>query len=171
MASTISALATSFGVTPDTVRYYERLGLITPAERSPSGYRLYDGEATERMRFIKATQRMGLRLGDIKELLDIRDRGQCPCGHTQTLVERRLREVEAEIKELKAIHRQLLELKSCNDECLTSEVSGLRMRVPLLALLLLRHVSRTGCDVDTGRHSRSGGRARDSSKMARKVGR
>jgi DNA-binding transcriptional MerR regulator len=123
MTRTISALADSFGLSPDTLRYYERLGLLTPAERSAAGYRLYDGEAGERLRFIKGAQRMGLRLGDIKELLDIRDRGLCPCGHTKTVVERRLGEVEAEIKELKAIRRQLLELKSRNDACLTSEVS------------------------------------------------
>jgi DNA-binding transcriptional MerR regulator len=61
---------------------------------------------------------MGLRLGDIKELLDVQDRGQCPCGHTKTLVQRRLAEVNADLRRLAAVKRQLLELRRRNDEYL-----------------------------------------------------
>jgi DNA-binding transcriptional MerR regulator len=118
MAHTISVLADRLGLSTDTVRYYERLGLLPPPERSRAGYRLYDEEAGERLQFIKGAQRMGLRLGDIKELLDVRDRGQCPCGHTQTLVQRRLGEVEAEIERLTALRSQLLDLERRNEECL-----------------------------------------------------
>jgi DNA-binding transcriptional MerR regulator len=118
MAHTISVLADSFGLTTDTVRYYERLGLLPAPQRSRAGYRLYDEEAGERLQFIKGAQRMGLRLGDIKELLDVRDRGQCPCGHTQTLVQRRLAEVDDEIKQLTGLRRQLLDLKERNEACL-----------------------------------------------------
>lgn len=122
MAHTISVLADSLGLSTDTVRYYERLGLLPPPERNQAGYRLYDGEANERLQFIKGAQRMGLRLRDIKELLDVRDRGQCPCGHTQTLVQRRLAEVEAEITQLTAMRRQLLDLKARNEACLSDPV-------------------------------------------------
>ncbi len=76
-----------------------------------------DGGA-ERLRFIKGIQRMGLRLGDIKELLDVRDRGSCPCGHTDALVERRLAEVNAEIEQLEGVRDQLLGLKKRNGECM-----------------------------------------------------
>lgn len=117
MGRTISALAKSLGLRADTLRYYERLGLLPPAERTAAGYRIYDDVAAERLRFIKGAKRMGLRLGDIKELLDVSDRGQCPCGHTQVLVQRRLDEVESEIKQLTAIRRQLLGLKKRNEEC------------------------------------------------------
>jgi DNA-binding transcriptional MerR regulator len=118
MAKTISSLADSLGVRPDTLRYYERLGLMHPSGRTEAGYRLYDEQAAERLQFIKGVQRMGLRLGDIKELLDVRDRGQCPCGHTTALVERRLSEVDAEIRQLTAIRKQLLDLKKRNEECM-----------------------------------------------------
>ena len=67
---------------------------------------------------IKGLQRMGLRLGDIKELLDVRDRGSCPCGHTDALVERRLADVNAEIEQLSAVRDQLLLLKRRNAECM-----------------------------------------------------
>jgi DNA-binding transcriptional MerR regulator len=123
MSLTISALAGSLGLSTDTLRYYERLGLLPPAERAASGYRLYGEEAVERLRFVCAAKRMGLRLADIKELLDVRDRGQCPCGHTEELVDRRLAEVEVEIQQLSAVRAQLLALRERNQECLDALVS------------------------------------------------
>ena len=114
MKTTISELAGSLGLRADTLRYYERLGLLHPSSRTSSGYRLYDGAAAERLRFIRGAQRMGLRLGDIKELLDVRDRGQCPCGHTTVLVDRRLDEVASELEQLRAVQAQLLALKKRN---------------------------------------------------------
>ncbi|MGB9112962.1 MAG: heavy metal-responsive transcriptional regulator [Acidimicrobiales bacterium] len=117
MGRTISALAEGLGLRADTLRYYERLGLLPPAGRSAAGYRIYDDAAAERLRFMKGAQRIGLRLGDIKELLDVSDRGQCPCGHTQVLVQQRLAEVESEIKQLTAIRDRLLGLKKRNAEC------------------------------------------------------
>ena len=123
MSLTISAMAGSLGLSTDTLRYYERFGLLPQTERSASGYRLYGEEAVERLSFVCAAKRMGLRLADIKELLDVRDRGQCPCGHTQDLVERRLAEVDAEIQQLSAVRGQLLSLRERNQECLDAVVS------------------------------------------------
>jgi DNA-binding transcriptional MerR regulator len=120
MALTISALAESLGLSTDTLRYYEREGLMPRAERTAAGYRSYGEDAVERLTFIRGAKCMGLRLADIKELLDVRDRGQCPCGHTKDLVDRRLAEVEAEIQQLSAVRRQLLGLKQRNQECLDS---------------------------------------------------
>ena len=116
--TTISELAGTLGLRSDTLRYYERVGLLQPTGRSAAGYRLYDEASAERLRFIKGLQRMGLRLGDIKELLDVRDRGQCPCGHTEVLVERRLADVQVEIEELEAVRAQLLVLKRRNSDCM-----------------------------------------------------
>lgn len=118
MTHTISAQAATLGLSADTLRYYERRGLLPAPPRSAAGYRLYGEETAERLSFIRGAKRMGLRLADIKELLDVRDRGQCPCGHTRDLVERRLAEVEAEIRQLSAVHGQLLRLKKRNEECL-----------------------------------------------------
>jgi DNA-binding transcriptional MerR regulator len=117
MARTISALADTLGLSSDTLRYYDRLGLLRPTERTAAGYRLYDETAAERLRFIRGAQRMGLQLGDIKELLEINDRGQCPCGHTRVVVERRLAEVEAKIAQLEEVRQQLLDLQRLNEGC------------------------------------------------------
>lgn len=122
-STTISSLAASVGISADTLRYYERVGLLEPAGRSDAGYRLYDEASAERLRFIKGLQRMGLHLGDIKELLDVQDRGSCPCGHTKVLVERRLADVQAEIRQLRAVRAQLLLLKRRNAQCMDASAA------------------------------------------------
>ena len=97
---TVSRLAEEAGTSADTVRYYERIGLLPETERSASGYRLYGDEAVERLRFIKRAQRFGLRLEAIGELLDISQRGLCPCGHTRRLLEDRVAELDEELSSL-----------------------------------------------------------------------
>ena len=104
---TVAALAKRTGIPAATIRYYDRAGLLPPAARSPAGYRQYDEAAAERLRFIKGAQRLGLRLREVAELLAVRDRGACPCGHTQALLGRRLGEVDAEIARLVELRGEL----------------------------------------------------------------
>ena len=107
MALTVSALAGQLGLSADTVRYYERVGLLPAPARSAAGYRLYDQTAVGRLRLIKGAQRAGLRLREIGELLQVADQGLCPCGHTETLLRERLAEVRAELDRLRALETQL----------------------------------------------------------------
>lgn len=107
MSLTVGHVARRAGVSPHTVRYYDRVGLLKAASRTEAGYREYSEDALERLRFIQDAQRLGLRLQDIRELLEIRDRGQCPCGHTRQLVEKRLTLVRAEIRRLRDIESEL----------------------------------------------------------------
>jgi DNA-binding transcriptional MerR regulator len=104
---TVSKLGGRVGVSPDTIRYYERSGLLPAAERTPAGYRLYDEQVAERLRFIKGAQRVGLRLREIRELLEVLDRGLCPCGHAEALVRGRIAEIEGEIAHLRELKREL----------------------------------------------------------------
>jgi DNA-binding transcriptional MerR regulator len=107
---TVSQLADRVGVRADTVRYYERVGLLPAPARSPAGYRTYGQAAVERLRFIKGAQRVGLRLRDIAELLEVADSGRCPCGHTEALLCERLAEVDAELDRLGALRAELARL-------------------------------------------------------------
>lgn len=107
MALNVSDIAQRAGVSPDAVRFYEREGLLPLAPRSPSGYRQYDVSTSHRIQFIKGAQAMGLKLSEIRELLEIQDRGACPCGHTRTVVERRLEEIDAEMKRLVELRSEL----------------------------------------------------------------
>jgi MerR family transcriptional regulator, mercuric resistance operon regulatory protein len=107
---TVSMLAERTGTRPDTIRYYERLGLLPPPARTPAGYRQYDDDATDRVRFIKGAQRFGLRLHEIGDLLAVGDRGACPCGHAEALVRQRIAEIDAEITRLADLRAELTRL-------------------------------------------------------------
>src|SRR5712691_2125740 len=107
MSSTISELGREVGVKPDTIRYYERAGLLPSPDRNSTGYRVYGDEDLQRLRFIRGAQRLGLRLRDIRELLAIRDRGACPCGHTASLVRTRVADLDAEIERLTGLRAEL----------------------------------------------------------------
>ena len=100
---TVSKLASQVGTSSDTLRYYERIGLLPEPARSPAGYRLYDDDAIERVRFIKRAQRFGLRLEEIGELLSIRERGMCPCGRTRRMLEARVAELSEEMNALRRL--------------------------------------------------------------------
>lgn len=104
---TVSRLGELVGASPDTLRYYERIGLLPEPERSPAGYRLYGDDAVARMRFIKAAQRLGISLEGIGELLAIRERGLCPCGHTRVLLEGKLNQIDAELDALSELRGEI----------------------------------------------------------------
>jgi DNA-binding transcriptional MerR regulator len=117
VALTVSNLAEQEGLTADTVRYYERRGLLPPPARTPAGYRQYDDDATRRLRFIKGAQRVGLRLREIGELLTAMDEGQCPCPETESLLRQRMAEMDAEIVRLVELRRELARLVNEAPDC------------------------------------------------------
>lgn len=127
---TVSQLAERVGTSADTVRYYERIGVLPEAERSPGGYRLFDEDDVDRLRFVKRAQRFGLRLDDIRELLGIRERGLCPCGHARELLETELREVEEQVA---ALGRLADEIRSLLDAGTTSDGWPCRSGPPTIA--------------------------------------
>src|SRR5690606_39988329 len=75
----VTDLARATGVRPDTIRYYERVGLLAPPPRTSAGYRMYPPSTAERVRFIQGCRRLGLRLREIADLLAGGDTGVCPC--------------------------------------------------------------------------------------------
>ncbi len=97
---TVSEMGRRTGTTPDTIRYYQRIGLLPDVDRSPAGYRLFTDTDVERLTFIKRAQRFGPQLDQISELLGVRDRGLCPCGHARGLLTRRLEELDEKMESL-----------------------------------------------------------------------
>jgi MerR family transcriptional regulator, mercuric resistance operon regulatory protein len=103
----ITELAVMAQVRPDTIRYYERTGLLPEPARTAGDHRRYDERALDRLRFIRGAKRLGLRLDAISELLQVRDAGHCPCETAADLLRRRLTEVDAEMARLTALRTNL----------------------------------------------------------------
>ncbi len=103
---TVSALARRAGVPASTIRYYERRGLLAPASRSTSGYRLFDAQALARVRFILAAKEAGFALEDIRALLDL-DARPGACAQVKRLIDARLERVAQERRRLEAIEAAL----------------------------------------------------------------
>jgi DNA-binding transcriptional MerR regulator len=89
------------------VRYYERIGLLPAPPRSTSGYRDYRPDVVDRLRFIRAGQAVGLSLGEIRQVVALRDRGETPCDHVYQLLQRRTAELDDRIEELGRLRREL----------------------------------------------------------------
>lgn len=102
---TIGRVAKAAGVPATTLRYYEREGLLQAPVRTAAGYRMYDDQAVERLRFIRAAQAVGFTLDDIRTLLQLDSRESC--GDVQKLLERRVGEVDRKMAELKYVRTAL----------------------------------------------------------------
>ena len=85
----IGEVAERCGVNTTTIRYYETAGLLPEPDRTPSGYRDYDDATVARLGFIRAAQTIGLHLGEIREVLALRERGEAACPHVIALIEQR----------------------------------------------------------------------------------
>lgn len=107
----IGELAEATGSTTKTLRYYEQIGLLHEPDRTSGGYRDYDAEVVGRVTFIRQARSAGLTLRQVAEILAIRDDGRVPCGHVGELVDDRLAEVDARLRELRRTRRQLRELR------------------------------------------------------------
>ncbi len=106
----IGELAERAGTSVKTIRYYDRIGVLRSTERSESGYRLYGDAALDRYRFVRAAQAVGLRLGEIREIIALRDRGETPCGFVVDLIGRRAAELDDRIAELQELRDELRSL-------------------------------------------------------------
>jgi DNA-binding transcriptional MerR regulator len=114
----ISELADHVGVPTSTVRYYERIGLVSMPARTASGYRDYDDAAAARLLFITRARRMGLTCEQIAEVLPIWDGVNCGAAHQQVtrLIEEKRAEIAARIRELERFAAQLEDVGQMLDE-------------------------------------------------------
>ena len=103
----IGDIAHQAGVSVKTIRHYERVGILARAEREPNGYRSYEPEVLDRLIFTRSAQAIGLTLGEIREVIAFRERGETPCAHVLELIEQRASELTARIAELEALRAEL----------------------------------------------------------------
>ena len=94
------ALAKATGVSPDTIRYYEKIGVLPQASRTQSGYRIYPANAVERVLVVQRALRIGFTLAELAEVLRARDAGGAPCRRVYQLAQEKLKGIEADIEAL-----------------------------------------------------------------------
>jgi DNA-binding transcriptional MerR regulator len=112
----IGELARRAGITPDAIRFYEREGLLPPPARTDSGYRDFGEGAVEDLDFIRKGQALGLRLSEIREVMDLTADGHAPCDHVRASVTARLDDVERRMSELRTLRTTLKEALARLDE-------------------------------------------------------
>lgn len=103
----IGELAHRTGVTPKTIRYYEEVGLLPPPARTDGGYRAYSEAAVARLAFIRAAKAFGFTLGEIREILAVRDRDEAPCPYVLGVVREKLADLQDRIRQLQLLSGDL----------------------------------------------------------------
>lgn len=104
----IGDLAEMTGVSTQTIRFYEREGLLPAPTREGNGYQAYEDRAVARVGFIRAAKAAGLKLTDIAGVLELREVGRAPCSHVNSLLAGKLAEVRARQEELARLEAELV---------------------------------------------------------------
>lgn len=108
----IKNLANAAGVDAETIRFYEKEGLLPKPARLPNGYRDYADAHLERLAFVRHCRALDIPLADVKSLLSALDAPQDACGDVNELIDGQLSRLRARLKSMKALEKQLLQLRS-----------------------------------------------------------
>src|SRR5262249_40680181 len=99
----IGEVSARSGLSVKALRYYGDIGIVRPHRRTRSGYRLYNPDVLKHLAFVRSAQALGLSLGEIREVIAMRDRGEAPCSHVLALIQRRAEELDERIVELQGL--------------------------------------------------------------------
>lgn len=103
----IGGMSKRTGTNIETIRYYERGGLLPAPARSPGGYRLYGNDHLERLTFIRRARALGFSIGEVRTLLRLADERKRPCAEVRGVAEAHLEDVRAKIRDLRRMERVL----------------------------------------------------------------
>jgi MerR family copper efflux transcriptional regulator len=120
----IGALARLAGLSPDTLRHYERLGVLPRASRTTGGFREYPMAATRRVRVVQEALKMGFTLAELAGVFKERTSGRHPCMRVRALAEDKLRALEARMVELRRLHGDLVRTLAAWDARLAASGPG-----------------------------------------------
>ncbi len=95
------------GVSTKTIRYYEQIGVLPTARRQQNGYRDYPRDILDKLRFIHSAQAIGFTLGEIREIMALRDDGEAPCSYVLGLIKQHSEEISKRIVELTLLQEEL----------------------------------------------------------------
>src|SRR4051812_41825154 len=100
-------LAALAGVSSDTLRYYERCGVLPPPQRTEAGYRIYSAQSLQRVALIRSALSIGFSMQELARIVKERDSGRPPCHQVHQLAKEKLSQVEAQLREVQAMKRNL----------------------------------------------------------------
>jgi len=120
----IGELGRLTGTKVETIRYYERIGLLAAPARTAGNYRAYGSEHLNRLSFIRRSRDLGFSLDQVRALLDLSDDQNRPCEAIDTIAKEHLAEVDRKIADLRALRR---ELASMVDQCRNGTVAECRI--------------------------------------------
>ena len=118
------ALAKASGLSPDTIRHYETIGVLPGASRTQSGYRVYPASALQRVLVVQRALRIGFTLAELAEVLKARDAGGAPCRRVYQLAQDKLKGIEADIEALKRTKRYVKKVLSDWEQRIQSAGAG-----------------------------------------------
>ena len=112
----IGEAAREAGVESSAIRFYEGSGVLPEPERTDSGYRVYRDDQVDLIRFVKRARSLGIPLDDVRQIVDLRTRGQAPCDVVRTVIRREAADIETRITELQGLRQELLRLQALAEE-------------------------------------------------------
>ena len=124
IALQIGTVAVRSGLTVDTIRFYEKQGLVAKPHRSSGGFRLYSEDDLDRLSFVSRAQALGFSLVEIRELLLLRDAGSETCSHVHDLLNQKVIAIQQKIADLRKLERQLKDARKRCDQELAKECTG-----------------------------------------------
>ena len=117
MVFSIGKVATKTGCNIETIRYYEREGLLPAPERTAGGHRLYTVQMVNRLHFVRRCRELGFSMSEIRQLLSLVDREQVSCEQVKTIALDHLQDVQSKIADLRKMERTLRDLSNqCSGE-------------------------------------------------------
>lgn len=114
------------GVSTDTLRHYERLGVLPHPRRTEAGYRLYAKEAVQRVQLVRGALSVGFSLAELVRILRVRDNGGAPCNQVRALAAAKLAQIDGQLRDLALIRQHLQELLAAWDDRLQQTPPGQR---------------------------------------------
>lgn len=120
----IQEFAQLTGLSPQTIRYYESIGILPSPARTPNGYRDYNEKDVDRVRFVVGIRSLDLSLDEIKEILAMKDRREAPCRTLLDLIEQKADQIEGQIKLLKQMEIDLRKLHKLGLTFPTDDIDG-----------------------------------------------
>lgn len=106
----VNEISRRLGLNPQTLYYYERIGLIPAPQRTDAGYRLYDEQDLERLAFISRAKALGLTLVEIKELLLLQEGNSLSCQEVYDRLSKKVQQIDENIRQLQALRNELMPL-------------------------------------------------------------